>query len=79
MNVPIELDQTGKAYISGRINDGKQIRVLLDTGVATRLVLDQKAAEASRLTLIKGYQAQGTGKEKTAASLARIFLYESQA
>jgi hypothetical protein len=71
LNVPIELDQTRKAYISGRVNDGKQIRVLLDTGVATRLVLDQKAVEGSRLTLIKGYQAQGTGKEKTAASLAK--------
>ena len=71
LNAPFEVDRTSKAYIRGRVNGSEELRILLDTGVATMFVLDRRHAERLDLKLIEGYKAQGSGATRSSAALAK--------
>ena len=71
LNIPFEVDQSGKAYIRGRVNGSADLRILLDTGVATMFVIDRTQAETLNLKLIEGYQVQGSGRARSSAAVAK--------
>ena len=69
LNIPFEIDQTNKAYIRGRVNGSENLRIPLDTGVATMFVIDRLHAERLNLKPIEGYQVQGSGSSRSVAAL----------
>src|SRR6266403_4728292 len=70
-NVPFELDENGKIYLQVQINNGPQLRFLLDTGAALLCLIDTKIATDLGLKTKPGYWVIGTDGATLSGSVAR--------